>query len=68
MLNIKKLIETAEDMPEEVRRNALLLLEAIEEGDVVERIAADFVRGAMRQLREELSVGKSTEKARNIES
>ena len=59
MLKIKNLIETA--------------LEAIEEGGGAERfgeeLARGLVRGAMRQLREELSVdAKTAKKARPIES
>ncbi len=72
MLNIKKLIEATEDMPEDWRENILLLVKAINESGDVEGIAEDlargFVRGAMQQLREELGVGESAKKARNIES
>ncbi len=72
MLNIKKLIEATEDMPEDWRENILLLVKAINEsGDVegiAEGLARGLVRGAMQQLREELGVGESAKKARNIES
>lgn len=48
MLGIKKAIEAAENMPEDVRRNLLGLLEDIEQGDLAEKIGEDLGRGLVK--------------------
>lgn len=48
MLGIKKAIEAAENMPEDVRRNLLGLLDDIEKGDLAEKIGEDLGRGLVK--------------------